>query len=90
MAFQLLNAYSINAMVSQNSQNFQNHSFSKESRQPAPFQGILKDAQKLLIGFVTPQGGTTMESQLGDIACSKTNMKESFAGFVGFVTKNKQ
>ena len=77
-------------MVSQNLQNFQNHLFSKESRQPAPFQGILKDAQKQVLGMVTPQGVTAMASQLGDIACSKTNMKESFAGFVGFVTKNNQ
>jgi hypothetical protein len=56
MASLLLNAYSINAMASQNRQNFQNHLLSKESRQPAPFQRILKDARKpfaVFVGFVT-------------------------------------
>ena len=72
------------------SQNFQNHSFSRESRQPAPFQGILKDAQKRMLSMVTPCGVTAMASHLGDIAYSKTNIKECFAGFVGFVTKDKQ
>ena len=44
-------------MASQNLQNFQNHLFNKESRQPAPFQGILKDAQRRMLSIATPQGG---------------------------------
>jgi hypothetical protein len=57
-------------MASQNRQNFQNHLLSKESRQPAPFQRILKDARKPLRVFYAPQGALAMASQLGDIACS--------------------
>jgi hypothetical protein len=39
-------------MVSQNRQNFQNRLLSIESRQPAPFQRILKDARKSLRVFM--------------------------------------
>ena len=74
-------------MASQNRQNFQNRLLSKESRQPAPFQRILKDAQKPLQVIHAPQGALAMASRLGDIACFYTVRKESFAGFVGFVTK---
>jgi hypothetical protein len=77
-------------MASQNRQNFQNRLLSKESRQPAPFQRILKDARKPLRVFYAPQGALAMTSRLGDIACFYTIRKESFAGFVGFVTKNNQ
>lgn len=56
-------------MVSQNRQNFQNSLLSIESRQPAPFQRILKDAEKPLQVIHAPQGALAMASQLGDIAC---------------------
>ena len=79
-------------MASQNRQNFQNRLLSKESRQPAPFQRILKDARKkdarkpLQVSHA-PQGALAMAFQLGDIACFYTIRRESIAGFVGFVTK---
>ena len=56
-------------MASQNRQNFQNRLLSKESRQLAPFQRILKDVRKPLQVFHAPQGALAMASQLGDIAC---------------------
>jgi hypothetical protein len=44
-------------MASQNPQNFQNHSFSEESRQPAPFRRILTDAKWSLKSLNTTRGG---------------------------------
>jgi hypothetical protein len=74
-------------MVSQNPQNFQNHSFSKESRQLAPFQRILTDAQKLLMSLNAPKGRAATASGYEPLLVRK---KDSFVGFAGFVTKNNR